>query len=423
MRLFKTNSSKLLTVSGHRLWVLVLLITLILLATLSRSNFGDNFTGSGFKSQASARVPSKGTGYPPVLAYWICGSNGDGKRILRLLKAIYHPRNQYLLQLDAGSSEIERAELAFSVESESVFKAFGNVDVVGQSYPLDKTGASALSAVLHAAALLLKIGSDWDWFIPLSASDYPLMSQDDLLHAFTFLPRDLNFIDYTTNTGWKERLKVNQIVIDPNLYYRETTPLMYAVETRTTPDAFKIFGGSPWTILTRPFMEHCVHGWDNFPRKLLMFLTNIAFPLESYFHTVICNSLEFQNTTVNNDLRFMIWDNPTLTGEPQILKLSEYDKMLTSGAAFARQFEEGDPVLEKIDQNVLNRSANGVVPGKWCSSGPGKNNTNLEEVCSTWGSNVNIDAVKPRSHGMKLRALLSKLATNGSIGTSQCLQQ
>lgn len=178
MRLFKTNSSKLLSVSGHRLWVLVLLITLILLAALSRSNFGDNFTGSGFKSQASARVPSKGTGYPPVLAYWICGSNGDGKRILRLLKAIYHPRNQYLLQLDAGSSEIERAELAFSVESESVFKAFGNVDVVGQSYPLDKTGASALSAVLHAAALLLKIGSDWDWFIPLSASDYPLMSQD-----------------------------------------------------------------------------------------------------------------------------------------------------------------------------------------------------------------------------------------------------
>ncbi|KAJ0075729.1 hypothetical protein Patl1_34934 [Pistacia atlantica] len=219
MRLFKTNSSKLLSVSGHRLW------------------------GSGFKSQASTRVPSKGTGYPPVLAYWICGSNGDGKRILRLLKAIYHPRNQYLLQLDAGSSEIERAELAFSVESESVFKAFGNVDVVGQSYPLDKTGASALSAVLHAAALLLKIGSDWDWFIPLSASDYPLMSQDDLLHAFTFLPRDLNFIDYTTNTGWKERLKINQIVIDPNLYYRETTPLMYAVETRTTPDAFKIFGG------------------------------------------------------------------------------------------------------------------------------------------------------------------------------------
>lgn len=178
MRLFRTNSSKLLSISTHRLWVLVFIITLILLAALSRSKFGDKFAGYGFKSQAPTRVPSKSIGYPPVFAYWICGSKGDGKRILRLLKAIYHPRNQYLLQLDAGSSEIERAGLALSVESENVFKTFGNVDVVGESYPLDKMGSSALSAVLHAAALLLKIGPDWDWFIPLSASDYPLITQD-----------------------------------------------------------------------------------------------------------------------------------------------------------------------------------------------------------------------------------------------------
>jgi hypothetical protein len=31
---------------------------------------------------------------------------------------------------------------------------------------------------LHAAAILLRDGGDWDWFINLSASDYPLVSQD-----------------------------------------------------------------------------------------------------------------------------------------------------------------------------------------------------------------------------------------------------
>jgi hypothetical protein len=33
---------------------------------------------------------------------------------------------------------------------------------------------------LHAAAILLKECGDWDWFINLSASDYPLVTQDGL---------------------------------------------------------------------------------------------------------------------------------------------------------------------------------------------------------------------------------------------------
>jgi hypothetical protein len=31
---------------------------------------------------------------------------------------------------------------------------------------------------LHAAAILLREGADWDWFINLSSSDYPLVTQD-----------------------------------------------------------------------------------------------------------------------------------------------------------------------------------------------------------------------------------------------------
>lgn len=167
-------------VSGYpRLWILAFILSLVLLAALSRSqDGGDQFSASGIKPQVSRRIPSKGEGYPPVIAYWICGTNGESKRMLRLLKAIYHPRNQYLLQLDSGAPESEKAELAQTVESESAFKAFGNVDVVGRSYAIDKMGVSALSATLHAAALLLKLSTDWDWFIPLSPSDYPLISQD-----------------------------------------------------------------------------------------------------------------------------------------------------------------------------------------------------------------------------------------------------
>ena len=68
--------------------------------------------------------------------------------------------------------------------------------------------------------------------------------------------------------------------------------------------------GSSWVVLARPFLEFCIWGWDNLPRTLLMYYTNFLSSTEGYFHTVICNSKDFQNTTVNHDLRFMMWDNP-----------------------------------------------------------------------------------------------------------------
>jgi protein xylosyltransferase len=105
-------------------------------------------------------VISKGKGYPLVFAYWIFGTKGESK-MLRLLKAIYHPRNQYMLQLDDTSSDSERMDLAISVKSFKVFEDFENVNVIGKSYAINK------------------MNPEWDWFITLSASGYSLMTQDD----------------------------------------------------------------------------------------------------------------------------------------------------------------------------------------------------------------------------------------------------
>ncbi|CAN1298735.1 Beta-glucuronosyltransferase GlcAT14B [Linum perenne] len=152
--------------------------------------------------------------------------------MLRLLKAIYHPRNQYLLELDAESSDQERVDLASWIESERVFAKFGNVNVVGKSWGVNQMGASSLAAMLHAAALLLRLNQHWDWFINLGPDEYPLITPDgnntiekipsffssslmddsmsflcgdaDLLHAISSLPRDLNFIHYTKSTDWNE---------------------------------------------------------------------------------------------------------------------------------------------------------------------------------------------------------------------------
>lgn len=116
----------------------------------------------------------------PRLAYLISGSTGDGKSLMRALKALYHPRNQYAVHLDLEAPAAERLELANFVKNEPVFKSVGNVRMVLRANLVTYRGPTMVTNTLHAAAILLKDGGDWDWFINLSASDYPLVTQDGI---------------------------------------------------------------------------------------------------------------------------------------------------------------------------------------------------------------------------------------------------
>ena len=119
-----------------------------------------------------------GSHYPPSFAYFITGNSNDGDRILRLLLAVYHPRNRYLLHLSAESADEERRRLVSQLKSVPAIRVFGNVDVVGKSDRVTFMGASKIAITLRAAAMLLRLDGGWNWFVTLSAQDYPLVTQD-----------------------------------------------------------------------------------------------------------------------------------------------------------------------------------------------------------------------------------------------------
>ncbi|OAY29207.1 beta-glucuronosyltransferase GlcAT14A [Manihot esculenta] len=342
-----------------------------------------------------------GTHYPPAFAYYISGGRGDGNRIFRLLLAVYHPRNHYLLHLNADASDKERVRLLGAINAVPAIRSFANVDVVGKPNRLSNLGSSYAAATLRAAAILLRMHSGWNWFVALSASDYPLLTQDDLSHVFSSFGRDLNFIDHTSDLGWKESQRFQPIVVDPAIYLARRTQIFRATEKRPTPDAFKVFTGSPWVILSRSFLEFCILGWDNLPRTVLMYFNNVILPEEGYFHSVICNAPEFKNTTVNSDLRYMVWDNPPKM-EPQFLNVSDYDQMVQSGAAFARQFKRNDPVLEMVDEKILKRGHNQAAPGAWCT---GRRSWWIDP-CSQWGD---VNVVNPGPQAKKIEESIKNL--------------
>lgn len=114
----------------------------------------------------------------PTIAYFISGSSNDSTRIIRLLLSIYHPRNQYLIHLDRSAPQKERDFLALTLQSFAVIWAAQNVNVIGKSDLVSPKGSSSISSTLHGAAILLKLSPEWDWFVNLSADDYPLVTQD-----------------------------------------------------------------------------------------------------------------------------------------------------------------------------------------------------------------------------------------------------
>jgi hypothetical protein len=57
-----------------------------------------------------------------------------------------------------------------------MFSQLQSVRVIAKGNLVHLKGAD--HGMLHAVAILLKEGLEWDWLINLSASDYPLMTQD-----------------------------------------------------------------------------------------------------------------------------------------------------------------------------------------------------------------------------------------------------
>ncbi|TYH96142.1 hypothetical protein ES332_A12G158500v1 [Gossypium tomentosum] len=377
-------------------------------------SFARTEDSSGYFVESDLKKSFNTSGYAsmeaPRLAYLISGTKGDSHRMMRTLQAVYHPRNQYVLHLDLEAPPRERLELTNMVKIDPTFREVENVRVMAQSNLVTYKGPTMIACTLQAIAILLKESLDWDWFLNLSASDYPLVTQDDLLHVFSNLSRNLNFIEHTQIAGWKLNSRAKPIIVDPGLYLSKKSDIAWTTQRRSLPTSFKLYTGSAWVALTRTFVEYCIWGWDNLPRTILMYYTNFVSSPEGYFHTVICNTDEFRSTAISHDLHYIAWDTPPKQ-HPISLSMKDFDKMVKSNTPFARKFHKNDPVLDKIDKELLGRTGR-FAAGAWCigSSEGGA------DPCSVRGN----DSVFAPGPGAKRLQVLLKTLMSEDSGKKQC---
>ncbi|KAI3871750.1 hypothetical protein MKX03_011174 [Papaver bracteatum] len=348
--------------------------------------------------------------YPVSFAYLISSSKGDLEKLKRVLFAVYHPNNYYLLHMDQGAPNAEHFELAKSVSEEPVFSEIGNVWIVGKPNLVTYRGPTMLATTLHAMSLLLR-SCKWDWFINLSASDYPLITQDDLIHSFSKLPKHLNFIQHSSRLGWKLNKRGKPIMIDPGLYSLNKSEIWWVIKQRSLPTSFKLYTGSAWTILSRSFAEYCIIGWDNLPRTLLLYYTNFVSSPEGYFQTLVCNSEHYKNTVVNHDLHFIAWDNPPKQ-HPKSLGIKYFKKMVQRNVTFARKFKQDDPVLDKIDRELLRRKHGEFSYGGWCLEG--NEEKPATSTCSSLKSE-NFGVLKPGPGSIRMDSLLTDFCSDRNV--------
>jgi hypothetical protein len=206
-----------------------------------------------------------------------------------------------------------------------------------------------------------------DWFVFLSAADYPVVSAKKLLKYLSETQYDV-FIKYTKiNYGnWPKQWHKDyykrycglNILADLNnkqgqKVVRQLPLAHHPILTRLfSPfkNGFDCYAGDQWYTCNRLAAKAMLEFYTNNPRVIKHY-KNTKIPDESFYQSVFCND---PNLNVSSDnLRYIDWS----AGEPHPKALDETDFLDIVGANkhFARKINylENDPLIEKLDAHIF----------------------------------------------------------------------
>lgn len=279
----------------------------------------------------------------------------------RLFKAIYAPKNHYIVHVD------KRAGKALLKEIRDFLSDFSNTHLL-KSQSVVWGGYSMVEAELRGMKKLLKLSSKWNFFINLSGQDFPLKPQS-IIDNFLKINLGRDFIK-TENQAQERPNTMNRI----KNYFVETengftgTPFKRPYLKDVTP-----YIGGQWKILSRGACEFICTS-----RKVARFKSyykHTLIPDESFFQTVLMNA-GYTKTPVNDDKRAIIWipdialklrskaltkkDTNSLIASGKIkLRPKTFTKrdlpyLLASDALFARKFDESvdEAILDMLEARL-----------------------------------------------------------------------
>uniref|UniRef100_A0A8C1CCQ8 Xylosyltransferase 1 n=1 Tax=Cyprinus carpio carpio TaxID=630221 RepID=A0A8C1CCQ8_CYPCA len=232
---------------------------------------------------------------PVRIAFMLVVHGRASRQVQRLFKAIYHTSHFYYIHVDQRSNYLHRKMVALA-------RQYPNVRITPWRMSTIWGGASLLTMYLQSMKDLLAMRDwSWDFFINLSAADYPIRTNDQLV-AFLSKYRDMNFIK---SHGRDNARFIRKQGLDRLFFECDTH--MWRLGDRKIPEGISVDGGSDWFLLNRMFVEYVINTQDDLVTNMKRFYTYTLLPAESFFHTVLENSPHCESM-VDNNLRITNWN-------------------------------------------------------------------------------------------------------------------
>ncbi|NP_001085934.1 xylosyltransferase I L homeolog [Xenopus laevis] len=304
------------------------------------------------------------TANPVRIAFVLVVHGRASRQLQRMFKAIYHKDHYYYIHCDKRSHYLHRQVLQFASQ-------YPNVRVTSWRMSTIWGGASLLSTYLQSMRDLLEM-SDWSWdfFINLSAADYPVRTNDQLV-AFLSRYRDMNFLKShgRDNARFIRKQGLDRLFLECDTH-------MWRLGDRKIPEGINVDGGSDWFLLNRKFVEYVTLSNDDLVTKMKQFYSYTLLPAESFFHTVLENS-PYCDTMIDNNLRITNWNRKLgckcqykhivdwCGCSPNDFKPSDFHRFQTSRPTFfARKFEAAvsQEIIGQLDYYLYGNFPSGT-PG------------------------------------------------------------
>jgi hypothetical protein len=309
--------------------------------------------------EASARADR------PPLAYLVV-SHTLPRQVLRLMSVLRRasPRALLLSHHDDRTSQLDRA-------------ALDALDVVRIEPPSPVAwGEFAQLAMILRCLRFAVAQADFDWLVLLSGQDYPVRPVAEIERSLA-----LADVDAFAETRACERPPLAAIPDEFAARYffrwrplsrRAPTRLVRAaglrgrlVRLRAMPtgtwvgvralrspfgSAFGCYRGGDWLTLSRAAVEAVQRFAADRP-DVVGYYAHTLHPNESFIQTVLANDASLRLS--GDTRRINVWDRPHMSG-PRVLTMDDLERVLGSGADFARKFDEtvDRAVLDELDRRV-----------------------------------------------------------------------
>lgn len=272
----------------------------------------------------------------------------DPGYINELIRSLSHPDFDFYIHLDKKSSFKDFAFL----------QSGGRANFIKKRVQWHWGGYCFVQAVMNSIDEIIASGVQYDFINLLSNQDFPIREVNEI-HAFLKQNKGKSFISYEKypSPWWDHAIQRIKKLHLTDFPFKGKTRLERLlglfIKKRRFPFPFELFGGpkaSYWTISYEAALY--LHRFFRENRSRMKFFKYTWAPDEFLFVTILLNS-PLKHTVENNSLRYIDWTPGR--SHPNILRVSDMDKIKYSGQLFARKFDRSvDPlVIAKIDAELL----------------------------------------------------------------------